>query len=71
MTLTQANLKESYVIKEIQCDDEELQSFLFSLGCYSGESITVILRRRNSCVISLKDGRYNIDQQLAQTIIVE
>ena len=71
MTLAQANLKESYVIKEIQCEDEELKAFLFSLGCYSGEAITVISRRRNNCVISLKDGRYNIDQQLAQAIIVE
>lgn len=71
MTLAEANLKESYVIKAIQCEDEELKAFLFSLGCYSGEAITVISRRRNNCVIALKDGRYNIDQQLAQAIIVE
>ena len=70
MTLAEASLKETYVIKAIHSDDE-LKAFLFSLGCYSGEAITVISRRRNNCVIALKDGRYNIDQQLAQAIIVE
>ena len=71
MTLVEASLKETYVIKAIHSDDDELKAFLFSLGCYSGEAITVISRRRNNCVIALKDGRYNIDQQLAQAIIVE
>lgn len=72
MTLAEASLKETYVIKAIHSDDDdELKAFLFSLGCYSGEAITVISRRRNNCVIALKDGRYNIDQQLAQAIIVE
>ncbi len=59
-----------YIIKEIETDDEELNSFLFSLGCYSGEPITVIKRRRSGCVVSIKDARYNIDNQLAAAIIV-
>lgn len=58
-------------ISRIETDDEELNSFLFSLGCYSGEPITVISRRRKNCTVSIKDGRYNIDSQLASSIIVE
>ena len=57
-----------YVIDRIETNDEELNAFLFSLGCYAGEPITVISRRRNSCVVSIKDGRYNIDKLLAQAI---
>ena len=57
-----------YVIDRIETNDEELNAFLFSLGCYAGEPITVISRRRNSCVVSIKDGRYNIDKMLAQAI---
>ena len=60
-----------YVVCEIQSDDEELNAFLFSLGCYSGESVTVVSRKKTSCVISIKDGRYNIDNQLAEVILVK
>lgn len=68
MTLLDAELGEEYIIKEITTDDEELDSFLFSLGCYSGEPITVVSRLKGSCVVSIKDGRYNIDNQLAEAI---
>ena len=68
MTLTNAAAGQEYIIKAIETDDEELNSFLFSLGCYSGEPITVISHRRGSCTISIKDGRYNIDKQLAEAI---
>ena len=71
MNLTEAQLEEEYIIKEIQTDDEELDAFLFSLGCYSGEPITVISRLKGSCVVSIKDGRYNIDNQLAEAIIIQ
>ena len=70
MKLTEAQVGEEYIIKEIATDDEELDAFLFSLGCYSGEPITVISRKRSGCVVSIKDGRYNIDNQLAEAIIV-
>ena len=70
MTLAEASIGVEYVIKEIQTDDEDLNAFLFSLGCYSGESITVISRRRSNCVVSIKDGRYSIDNQLAEAIII-
>lgn len=59
------------IIRSIETQDEELEAFLFSLGCYSGEPITVVSRRRGSCVVSVKDGRYNIDEQLAAAILVE
>ncbi|MBQ1930891.1 MAG: ferrous iron transport protein A [Lachnospiraceae bacterium] len=58
------------MIREIQTDDEELDGFLFTLGCYSGEPITVVSRRRGTCVVSIKDGRYNIDNQLAEAILI-
>ena len=69
------NLKEAkegieYIIRRIETDDEELDSFLFSLGCYSGEPITVVSKKRGGCVVSIKDSRYNIDNQLAEAIIV-
>ncbi len=70
MNLTEANVGEEYIIKDIQTDDDELNAFLFSLGCYSGEPITVVSRVRGGCVVSIKDGRYNIDNQLAEAIIV-
>jgi len=70
MNLTQAKEGQEYIIRAIETDDEELNSFLFSLGCYSGEPITVIQHRRSGCVVSIKDGRYNIDRQLAQAIII-
>ena len=60
-----------YLISQIKTDDEEMNAFLFSLGCYSGEPITVVSRRRGSCIVSIKDGRYNIDNQLAEAIFVE
>ncbi|MBR5208233.1 MAG: ferrous iron transport protein A, partial [Paludibacteraceae bacterium] len=65
-----ANVQEGkeYIVQRIETDDEELNAFLFSLGCYSGEPITVISRRWGSCTVSIKDGRYNIDNQLAGAI---
>ena len=70
MTLNEAVLEKEYIIQRIETDDEELDAFLFSLGCYTGEPITVVARRRGSCTVSIKDGRYNIDSQLAQAILV-
>ena len=70
MKLSVAEEGKEYIIQRIETDDEELDAFLFSLGCYSGEPITVIARRRGSCTVSIKDGRYNIDHQLAEAIIV-
>lgn len=68
MTLLDAEIEKEYLIKEIQTDDEDLDAFLFSLGCYSGEPITVIARSKSGCVVSIKDARYNIDKQLAAVI---
>lgn len=70
MNLTQAQEGTEYIVRDIVTDDEELNAFLFSLGCYSGEPITVISRRRGGCVVSIKDGRYNIDKQLAEAILI-
>ena len=70
MNLINAQEGKEYIIQRIDTDDEEMNAFLFSLGCYSGEPITVVSRRRGSCVVSIKDGRYNIDDQLAEAILV-
>ena len=68
MTLRKATEGQEYIILEIVTDDEELNAFLFSLGCYTGEAITVIAHRKGGCTVSIKDGRYNIDNQLAEAI---
>lgn len=70
MTLLDAQVGEEYIIKEIDTDDEEMDAFLFTLGCYSGEPITIISRLKSGCVVSIKDGRYNIDNLLAEAIVV-
>ncbi len=70
MTLKEANEGTEYVIREIKTDDEELNAFLFSLGCYSGEKITVVSHLKGGCIVSIKDGRYNIDNQLAEAILI-
>ena len=70
MNLKLAEVGKEYIIRRIETDDEELNAFLFSLGCYEDEPITVVSRRRGSCVVSIKDGRYNIDDQLAEAIVL-
>ena len=71
MNLNSVDIGKDYIIKSINTNDDELNSFLFSLGCYSGEPITVIKKTRNGCTIAVKDGRYSIDSQLANAIEVE
>lgn len=70
MDLRDAVLGETYIIKEVRNDDEDLKQFLFRLGCYSGEPITVVSHLKTGCVVSIKDGRYNIDDQIAASILI-
>ena len=70
MNLRSAIEGKEYIIKQINTDDEELNAFLFSLGCYSGELITVISQKKSGCIVSIKDGRYSIDKQLAEAIVI-
>ena len=70
MTLLEAQAGEEYIIKDVVTEDEEMDAFLFTLGCYSGEPITVISHLKGGCVVSIKDGRYNIDNLLAEAIII-
>ncbi len=70
MTLKQAEIGTEYTVKSVETDDTELNAFLFSLGCYAGEPITVISRKRSGCIVSIKDGRYSIDASLAERITV-
>lgn len=71
MNLRNAEEGREYIIRQIETDDEELDAFLFSLGCYSGEPITVISHLRGGSVVSIKDGRYQLDKQLAEAILIE
>ena len=70
MNLRNAEVGKEYIVRQIETDDEELNAFLFSLGCYSGEPITVVAHKKGGCVVSIKDSRYNIDSQLAEAIII-
>ena len=70
MNLADAMIGEEYIVKEIETEDEELKSFLFSLGCYSGEPITINSHIKGGCVVSIKDARYNIDTDLAKAISI-
>ena len=70
MNLTQAEEGKEYIILGLETEDEEMDAFLFSLGCYSGEPITVVSRKKHSCIVSIKDGRYNIDNELAAAILI-
>lgn len=70
MTLKDAVEGNEYKVQGIKTDDEELEAFLFSLGCYTGESITVVSHIKGGCIVSIKDGRYNIDNQLAEAICI-
>ena len=71
MNLRQVEIGKEYVIRDVVTGDEELNAFLFSLGCYSGEPVTVNARRKSGCTVSIKDGRYHIDNPLAEAIVVE
>ncbi len=70
MTLKDAVAGQTYMVKEIATEDEEMRSFLFRLGCYEGEPITLISSKRRGCVVAIKDGRYNLDNYLADAIVV-
>ena len=70
MTLLDAEPGKTYIIKEINTDDDEMNSFLFRLGCYQGEPITLISKKKKSCIVVIKDGRYNLDKMLSEAIII-
>ena len=70
MTLKEAEVGKEYTIRQTNITDEELSAFLFSLGCFSGEPIAIVRRLTGGCIVAIKDGRYCIDNQLAQSIIV-
>ena len=71
MYLNDANVGETYIVEDIETDDEELKAFLFSLGCYSGEPVTVISHLKGGCTVSIKDGRYNIDNGIASAVLIK
>lgn len=70
MNLNDAVEGREYIIQAVDSGDEEVDAFLLSLGCYSGEPVTVISHLQGGCIISIKDGRYTIDRELAETILI-
>ncbi len=71
MNLMEAEIGREYTITEILTNDEELNSFLFTLGCYPGESIVIVSKMGHNFVVAVKDGRYSIDEELAEAIAVQ
>lgn len=71
MNLTNADIGQTYIIKEIDTYDDDMKTFLFRLGCYSGEPVTVISRRKDICVVSIKEGRYSFDRLLSNAVVIE
>ena len=69
-TLLEGQPGETYIVKDINTEDEEMNAVLFRLGCYSGEPVTLISKKKKSCIVVIKDGRYNLDQQLAEAILI-
>lgn len=70
MNLRQAKIGKEYIIECIDTDDDQLDSFLFSLGCYTGEYITVISHLKGGEIVSIKDGRYSFDSHLSKAITI-
>ena len=68
MNLKDAQAGKEYIIRSLETNDEEMDAFLFSLGCYSGERITVVRHLKGGCIVAIKDGRYTIDRGLAAAI---
>ncbi len=71
MLLSLGNIGSTYTVKSISNEDEELMDFLFTLGCYEGEKISLVSEISGNLVVSIRDGRYNIDKNLASLIVVE
>ena len=71
MNLFSAEIGKVYTVKQVNTLDDELNSFLFSLGCYCGAPITVVSKRKSGMVVAIKDARYSIDNALAKSIDVE
>ncbi|MBQ1471790.1 ferrous iron transport protein A [Eubacterium sp. AB3007] len=70
MNLLEGNVGETYMVKDIDTADEEMNGFLFRLGCYSGEPITLMSKKKKGCIVVIKDSRYSIDNTLAEAIII-
>ena len=71
MNLLEAEEGKTYIVSEINTNDDEMTVFLFRLGCYEGEPVTLISKKRKGCVVAIKDGRYSLDKQLASAVLVE
>ncbi len=70
MNLLEAEPNNTYMIQEINTEDEDMNAFLFRLGCYTGEPITLISKKKRNCIVAIKDGRYSLDNLLAEAIVI-
>jgi Fe2+ transport system protein FeoA len=70
-SIAQAKSDRTYRIVKLDTDDKEMKEFLFTLGCYPGEFVTVISKLADHVVVAIKDARYSIDSELARAIVIE
>jgi Fe2+ transport system protein FeoA len=66
--LSKAEVDRQYIIKCVETTDGEMKDFLLTLGCYEGETITLISILGENYIINIKDARYSIDKELAEAI---
>jgi len=70
MALAKGKLNTTYTVQSVNTDQEDLREFLFTLGCYPGEKVTIISKLASNYIVNIKDARYSIDEDLANAIMV-
>lgn len=70
MALSKGKLNTTYIVNAIKTAQDDMRDFLFTLGCYPGEEVTIISKLANNYIINIKDARYSIDEELASAIFV-
>lgn len=70
MQLSQATVGQTYKVNRIE-GKEKVQKFLFTLGCFEGEEITLISKLAGNYIVNIKDSRYALDEKMARTIILD
>lgn len=70
MNLSKAQLGVTYRIECVQAKLKTVE-YLLTLGCFEGEQLTLVSKLSGNYVVSLKDSRYAIDEEMAKDIVLE
>jgi len=70
MLLSKAKIGQTFNIKQVE-GKEKVKKFLFTLGCFEGEEITLISKLAGNYVVNIKDSRYALDENMAKSIVIE